>query len=222
MRGFFSVFFIFYFLLNAPLAEGQSRRQPLTASVGGGAVNFNPITPAADIRMNPGSYFFVGGEKGFGFLHMYLEAALEYLKASGNLNYNFTSGTNINYAVSNVNYSLDDLGGAVGLRLKLVEYFPLRPYVEGGGTGGYLQLTYDNSLKTPAVLAQGNDFKTLEGVLTFGAYLEGGFEMDVAPAAGIRIAVRYSDASTRPVDTLRKQILHYTAQIYYGGIYLGF
>ena len=75
-------------------------------------------------------------------------------------------------------------------------------------------MTYDGTLKTPAILALGNDYRGIDGGLDFGMYGEVGVEMDLSSSFGISLADRYIDANTRPLDTLKKQMVHYAVNIY--------
>lgn len=205
---------------SAKASEGSDHRL-LTGSLSGGSANFNVLAPTNSVTMNPGFELSLEGEKGFGFLHLFLVGMIDYTKLTGSLNYNYASPT-ANYSASNINYSLDDIRGGFGVRLKIIEESPVRPYVEAGALGGYLQISYDNSLRTPGVLAAGNDFKTIEGVIDFGTYAEAGFEIDFSSIWGLKIADRYWDSSTRPLQTVGNQSIHYWTNMYMFGLYSHF
>jgi len=91
--------------------------------------------------------------------------------------------------------------------------------VEGGGSSGYMQISYDGSLRTPAVVAAGSDYKTLENILEFGYYAELGLELQFASSWGARLAYHYMNSSTRNVQTLNNQTVTYSGNIYYGGFF---
>jgi opacity protein-like surface antigen len=196
-------------------AEERSR---FDGTISGGFSQFSVLSPSPDISMNNGTEFSLQAEKPFGLSPFYLVVSANYIKASGLLNYNYVSPT-ATYVASNVNYSSSDYSLDFGLRLKFFDSHHIRPYMEAGGSAGYLQVSYDSSLRTPAVVAAGTDYKTLENVLEFGYYGEAGLEIQFSSNWGVRAAYHYMNTTTRNVQTLKNQSIIYTGNIYYGGLF---
>jgi len=212
------VFLVTIFTLASGSALGDENRSRFDGSLGAGYEQFSVTNPAAGFNVNSATSYNIQGEKPFGNSPLYLTSGLTYVRTSGNLNYNYTSPTT-SYTASNVNYLSDDFRLALGLRIKFFNAQVIRPYIEGGGVAGYLQISYDNSLRTPAVVAAGNDFKTLENVLEFGYYAEGGLEFQTGANWGFRLAYNYLSCTTRNIMTLSNQSVSYIGSTYYGGIF---
>jgi hypothetical protein len=218
--------FIFSFLIfisvthSVVFADDSGGSRHLEGSAGYGFGSLNVISPSNDIKINPAQILLFAGEKSFNFLHLYLEAMAQYVKTSGNLNYNYNGSAN--YQATSVNVSLDNFGAGFGLRFKIIENQPIRPFVGAGGIGNYMQLTYDSSLRTAAVTTTGNDYKTQDAVLDFSSYAEVGFELALTNEWGIQVFDRYIDSNTRPITTMKSQMLHYTENFYIFSIFTHF
>ncbi|MDZ4678763.1 MAG: hypothetical protein SGI74_14800 [Oligoflexia bacterium] len=200
--------------------SGGGQTRP-TGALSAGVAQFNVLSPG-DIRMNNGQFFSLSGEKGFGFWRLYIEALFDYYKTTGTLNYNYQSPTGVTYTANQVNYGFEKFLGGVGIRWKIIQRAPFRPYIEAGVGAGYVQISYDQTLRTSALTALGRDFKTFDTVLDFTHYGEAGFEFGLIKSFGIKVAARYMDCSMRILETLRKQSPRYTTLIYYGGIFASF
>lgn len=187
-------------------------------TLGAGYENLSVQGPANNFKINNGTTFNIQGEKSFGGTPFYLNVGLNYLQTSGNLNYFYSSPT-ATYAANMVNYADNDFQLNVGLRLKFFDGHPIRPYVEAGALAGYMQISYDSSLRTPAVLAAGTDYKTLDTALEFGYYAEAGFEFQVGQGWGIRLGAHYVNSGSKALVTLNNQSVSYTGMNYYGGIF---
>lgn len=77
--------------------------------------------------------------------------------------------------------------------------------------GGYFQIAYDETLRIPSVTSRGGDYKTIDGVLDFGFYGEIGLDFVLSSNFGLRISDHYGQSTTRPIETLNKRELNYTA-----------
>ncbi len=204
--------------MASSLSQANEGRSRFDGTLAGGFEQFSITSPTSGFQINNGTTFKFQGEKPFGNSPLYLTSGVSYLRTTGDLNYNYTSPT-ATYTASNVNYLADDFRLDIGLRVKFFNTEVIRPYIEGGGVAGYLQISYDSSLRTPAVIAAGNDYKTLEDVLEFGYYAEGGFELQTGTNWGVRIAYNYLNCTTRNILTLKNQNVSYTGSTYYGGIF---
>jgi hypothetical protein len=198
--------------LSVPANSWAARGRSLSFSLSAGTAQFTVLSPS-DMLLGNGFYLSLEGEKPFGFFGLYLESAVGYLKTTGKLNYNYV-GSTANYVTPNVGFNLDKFQIGLGLRGKLIERAAIRPYIEAGGNASYDQITYDNSLRTPAIVALGGDFRTSESILDFGIYGEAGVEIDLSADWGLRLANRYMNVSTRPIETMKQQMVRYEVNIY--------
>ncbi len=203
--------------LESPSFAGENKSR-FDGSVGGGFEQFSITTPPSGFKINNGTTFAVQGEKPFGESPFFLTSGLTYVRTSGNLNYYYVSPT-ATYSATNVNFLEDDFRLNLGLRLKLFNSEQIRPYIEGGGVAGYLQLSYDSSLRTPAVVAAGSDFKTLENILEFGYYAEAGLELQTGKSWGIRLSYNYLNCTTRNILTFNNQTISYIGSSYNGALF---
>jgi hypothetical protein len=195
-----------------------STRNRLDGGISAGQSTFDSISPST-VKMGTGIFLSLQAEKPFGGEPFYLEAGVDYFHNAGTLNYSYL-GT-VQYTANGINYLMDIYDAHLGVRFKLFDHGPVRPYIEGGGSGGFTQLSYDNTL-TSAVKLLGNDYKTVEGQLDFGTYAEAGIEFDFSSEFGIRASYRYNDSTTQAMSTLAKQQLHFIATTYYGSVYFHF
>ncbi len=219
--------FGFLIIIFATFAQAQTiqlhreKPRPMAGSINLGTAQFNALNPSSDFKMNNGIFLSLDGEKPFSYLGLYLEAGISYLKTSGQANYYFTS-TTANYSATNVDFNAEEVQGSFGIRVKFLEHLSLHPYLGCGISGGYFQVTYGNGLQTAKVLATGEDYKTYDGVLDFSTYGEVGAELELSNSYGIRVLDRYSEGNTRPLETLRKQPLRFSANAYLLSLYAKF
>jgi hypothetical protein len=211
-------FLVTIFALTSTLAQANEGHARFDGTLGAGLEQFSVTNPGSGFQITNGTSFKVQGEKPFGNSPFYLTSGISYIQSSGSLNYNYTSPT-ATYVANNVNFVADDFRLDIGLRIKFFNAEVIRPYIEGGGMAGYLQLSYDASLRTPAVLAAGTDYKTLENVLEFGYYAEAGLELQTGTNWGFRVAYNYLNCTTRNILTFKSQNVSYTGSTYYGGIF---
>ncbi len=216
----FRGFFVFALLVVSAISQAEGVRSRVDGTLGGGPTQYAIQSPASGFNLNPGLEFNMQAEKPLGSTPFYLVFSASYSKSSGTLNYNYTS-SQANYLASNVNFSLDEYRADLGIRLKFFDSHIIRPYLEGGATGGYLQFSYDSSLRTPAVVAAGTDYRTFEGALEIGYYAEGGLEVEIGNDWGIRLGYHRLVSTTRTLNTFGAQTITYTGTIYYGGLFWG-
>jgi hypothetical protein len=208
----------FFLFISSSHASEESAHLEGSVTYGFGPVNV--LSPSTDLKINPAQVFSLNGEKSFSLLHLYLEAMFIYTKTTASVNYNYT--TAVNYVATNANAGLDIYGAGFGLRFKILDHSAIRPFAEFGGLGNYMQFTYDSSIRTANNMSSGSDFKSLDAVLDFGTYVEGGFEIDVGRGSGIQIADRYLDSNSRPLATLKNQMIHYMANFYLFSVFSRF
>lgn len=190
-------------------------------SAGAGFADFQVKSPQADFRLDRGVYLAVGGERGFNVLNLYVTFTLSYLDAEGTANYSYTNlSTSTTYTVDDIKFKSRMMDASLGLKLKLIDGYWFRPYVEGGGTGGYHEVTYTN--KQSELNAQGTDFKKKDAIMGSGYYYEGGLEIQFSDRFGIKAAARFTDFRTKELETLANRPLHFTSEIYYLSALVGF
>lgn len=212
----------FFLMLFASQGEAQSKAPSLVGGAHGGIVQFNPISPTVnEIKLNNGFTALISGQKSAGGMHLYLLGGLEYVRTTGALNYNYTSITSVTYTTNQVGFSFDSIRASLSMRFKILENSFFRPYIEGGGSVGYTQISYDNNLRT-LVGGMGSDYKTSDSALDFAGFGQAGVEADLSMKFGLEIAARYTHQSTRPFETFRRQTLSYDTLTYLAGIFLRF
>lgn len=193
----------------------------LQGSAGVGFGDFNIISPKPDVKIEQGTFAAVGIERGFNALHLYLTLGLSYMSGDGLANYRYTNlSSSTTYSVSDVKFRTTITDLSLGLKLKLIEDYWFRPYIEGGGLGGYHQINY--SSKTNEMAAQGNDYKTKDTVMGSGYYGELGIETMFSDKFGVKLAARESNYQTKAVDTLGGRSLNFKLQTFYFSVLFGF
>lgn len=158
------------------------------------------------LQIEDGVYAGLGVEKGFGATGLYLTFALNYMTTKGQVNYNYTPLSGSPFNSAGVNFDANFMQGSLGLKFKLIDSYWFRPYVEGGGLGGYFNIKYSNILGLP---------KTTDSLLDFGTYYEGGVEVSFSDMFGIRLAARFTNNETKELDTLGNQKFKYMGKVYY-------
>ncbi|MEO5667893.1 MAG: hypothetical protein ABIR96_07540 [Bdellovibrionota bacterium] len=185
----------------------------ISGSAGAGVALFDVKKPSTSFELDQGIYAAVQGERGLGFLHLYLTISLSFLTTQGQTAYKYSTLAGDIYTGSDVNFTTQVFQGGLGVKFKLLQAYWVRPYVEAGGTGGYYQITYSNI--AGKVTGPGTAAKDKDAILDFGTYYEGGVELSFSPTFGIQAAARFTNNKTKPFVTLDKQRIEYTSEIYY-------
>ena len=185
----------------------------ITGSAGMGIATFTIKSPAQNFRMDQGSFVAVSGERDFGFLNLYLNISLGYLTTNGQTNYNYSTLSGENYTGTDVGFRTQVFQGGLGLKLKLIDGYWFRPYVEAGGMAGWFEVQYQDT--RTKVTGPANNAKTKDSLLDFGTYAEAGIEIAFSDSFGIRAAGRFLRSQTREFETLNRQTISYEAEIYY-------
>lgn len=214
----------FLFVLAALLITSTSYAQfsgirptGITGSAGFGFVNFDTKAPLAQsFEIDDGVYTAIGGEKGLGAANLYLTLSLGYLKADGETLYDYTTTNGATHYTSNsvVNFDLNVFQAGLGLKLKLIEEYWIRPYVEGGGLFGYFQVKYRN-LTGLNVTGPDTGSKKDDSLFDFGYYGEAGLELEFSETFGLKAAMRMTKNKTKEFETLADQKVEYDSQVYY-------
>jgi hypothetical protein len=209
-------------LLVSSNSYAQFQMQPtgIMGSAGFGFVNFETKEPLSQsFKINDGVFAAIGGEKGLGALNLYLTISMNYLKAKGDTMYDYRSTSGASHYTSNsiVPFDLNIFQAGLGLKLKLIEDYWIRPYVEGGGLFGYFQARYTNLVVGSNVTLGGPDsgIKRDDSLFDFGYYGEGGLELVFSDTFGLRAAYRMTRNKTKPFETLADQKVEYESQVYY-------
>lgn len=193
----------------------------LQGSAGVGFGDFNVNSPKEDFKIEQGTFAAAGIERGFNVFHLYLTLGLSHMMGDGTANYSYSNlSSSTNYSVSDVKFKTAITDLSLGIKLKLIDDYWFRPYIEGGGLGGYHQINYTS--KTNEMAAQGSDYKTKDTVMGSGYYGEFGIETMFSEKFGIKLAARESRYQTKAVDTLGQRSLKFTLQTYYFSLLFGF
>jgi hypothetical protein len=193
----------------------------LQGSAGSGFVDYTIRSPNGDFRMDRGIYVSGSIERGFNFMHLYLTLGLSYMTAEGRANYRYTNlSTSNSYSADDVEFRSNVLDLSLGLKLKIIDNYWFRPYVEGGGIGGFHQINYIS--KGGELAAQGPDSKSKDIVMGSGYYAEGGIEAMFSDRFGVKLAARKSYYETKSLETLGGQSLDFAAETYYFALLFGF
>ncbi len=224
------ILFILFVVLPAVSALAQSVTRPkvptlnvsgVQGSAGAGFTDFVIELPKSNFKMDRGSYVTAQIERGFDFMNLYFTMTLSQMTAEGSANYNYTNlSSSQSYVVNDVGFSASLLDLALGFKLKLIDDYWFRPYVEAGGTGGYYQLNYRT--KTDSLNAIGTDWKKGDVIMGSGYYGEGGIEVGFSEKFGIKFAGRFSDQTTKDLVTLNNSKIRYRAETYYLSVLMGF
>lgn len=192
----------------------------LQGHAGAGFADFTTQSPEADFKMDRGVFATVGIERGFNVMNLYLTLSLSNLQANGLSKYQYTNLSNSNsYSANDVKFSDSILDLGLGLKIKLIDKYWFRPYVEGGGLGGYHAINYTSKLETLA--AQGNDYKGKDQVMGSGYYAEGGLEAMFSDRFGLKLGARRSNYETKALETLANRALKFSVETYYFSLLFG-
>lgn len=216
---FLVVLFLFLISSNS-YAQYNINPSGIKGSAGFGFVNFDTSAPLTQsFEIDDGVFAAIGGEKALGTSYLYLGFSLNYLKAKGDTMYDYTTTNGATtYSSSNVvpfDLSIFQLG--LGLKLKFIEGYWIRPYIEAGGLFGYFQLKYNNLVVGSTVTATGPDtgLKRDDSLFDFGYYGEGGLELAFSETFGLKLGVRQTKNKTKELETLGEQKVEYESMVYY-------
>lgn len=212
--------FAIFFAVSTSYAQFRIQPTGITGSAGFGFVDFNTSAPLVhDFNMKNGVFTAVGGEKGLGAANLYLTISLNYLKTDGDSKYDYTTTSGATHYTSsaNVPFNLDIFQAGLGLKLKLIDDYWIRPYVEGGGLFGYFQVKYSNLGVGSNVNVTGTDtgLKRDDSIFDFGYYGEAGAELAFSDTFGVRAALRMTKNKTKEFKTLADKQIEYESQVYY-------
>lgn len=212
------VLFLFFSSAHAaPSVGGGFKPTGINGSAGVGIVTFSILQPEnTNFRLDQGVFAAVTGERGFGALGLYLNLTLGYLTTNGQTNYNYTKLSGEEYQKTAAKTKLDIFQGGLGLKIKLIEDYWFRPYVEGGGLGGFFTLKYTESkTQFTCVNCVNSDPKLEDSLLDFGWYGEGGIEIVFSNSFGLRVAGRLIESETKDLETLANKKVRYKATAFY-------
>ncbi|MGE3975746.1 MAG: outer membrane beta-barrel protein [Bdellovibrionales bacterium] len=195
----------------------------ISGYVGAGFANFTVKNPPQQFKLDQGVYMNLGGERGFGFMNLYLTFGFGYLSTKGQTYYDYTTLSGNIYQAADVNFKSDIFQTGLGLKLKLIDGYWFKPYVEGGGNFGYYTIKYEfsSTQKTQLALA-GSNYKKEDSIIDFGHYMEAGAEIAFSNSFALRAAARLIRSETKEVETLNKQKINYESEIYYLGLMKSF
>lgn len=227
MRHFvlFALFFVNFQvqaqLANLPkLPTSGGQMLGIQGSAGVGFADYSVQSPESDLRVDRGMFIAASIERGFNVLHLYLTLSLSHMSAEGLSNYQYTNlSSSTTYTAQDVKFksNITDLG--LGLKLKLIDNYWFRPYIEGGGLGGYHQIQYAS--KTDVLAGQGADYKTKDIVMGSGYYGEAGIETMFGDRFGVKLAARQSIYQTKKMETFGNRPLRFTTETYYFALLFG-
>jgi hypothetical protein len=193
----------------------------MQGSFGIGFTDIKTLSPSDDVKFDRGTYIMTQVERGFEVLHLYITLGFSYMDANGLANYSYTNLT------STTSYSLNDLDFrtktyelSLGLKLKLIEDYWFRPYIEGGGLGNYNEITYGG--KIVQLDATGTDYKRKDTIMGSGYYGEAGVEIEFGERFGVKLAARQSIIQTKELETLGDRTMRLRSETYYLALLFGF
>lgn len=203
------------------LAQNRLTIAGVQGSVGIGYTEYTVLSPKSDIKMDRGMYATAAGEKAFNVANLYLTISLGYMDVAGSANYRYSNlSSTTNYAVNDVAFKARMMELGLGLKMKLIDNYWFRPYIEGGGLGSWNELNYTS--KTQELRAQGSDYKSKDTIMGQGFYGEAGVEVQFSERLGVKIAARFSETNTKNLETLGDQSLRYRGETYYLSALMGF
>jgi hypothetical protein len=192
----------------------------LQGSVGAGFSDFSIKSPEETFRMDRGVFAAIGIERAFNVMNLYLTLTLSNMQAEGLANYSYTNlAQSQTYTATDVKFKSNVLDLGLGLKLKLIDHYWFRPYVEAGGLGGYHTISYTS--KTDVLAGQGNEYKSKDIVMGSGIYFEGGLETMFSDKFGVKLAARQSTYQTKKLETLENRPLRFVVETYYFSLLFG-
>lgn len=196
----------------------------LTGSVGIGFADFVTLSPAADHKQDRGTYINTSIERSFNFMQLYLTMGFNYMDAKGVANYSYTNlSSSHSYSLNDISFQSKTYELALGLKLKLIDDYWFRPYIEGGGMGNYNDVSYSfNSTQLTTLTAVGSDYKTKDVIMGSGYYYEGGVEIMFSDKFGVKLSARQAVIQTKKLETLGDRVLRLRTENYYFSMLFGF
>lgn len=201
---------------SIPMSSGGAKG--MKGSAGAGFVDFETISPKSDFKMDRGIYVAAAIERPFGFLNLHLVLSINHMNASGEANYNYAKN-GVTYTANGLGFKAQMFDLGLGLKLKAFEDFWFRPYIGGGGLGGYHEITYSSS---SALTAQGSEYKTKDTVMGSGYYGEAGLEIEFTEKFGVLLGGRFSEYNSKALETLGGQKLQFRTETYFFAGLIGF
>lgn len=193
----------------------------LTGSAGIGFTDILTQSPSADLKFDRGTYFVTQVERSFDFAHLYLTVGIDFMDAEGLANYRYTNlSSSTTYTLTDVPFRTKIYELTLGLKLKLIDGYWFRPYVEGGGVGNYNELTYGS--KITQLSATGSDYKRKDTIMGSGYYAEAGIEIELGERFGLKLAARQSVLQSKKLETLANRTMRLAAETYYLTMLFGF
>lgn len=192
----------------------------IQGSAGIGFTDFKVTSPEGDVEFNRGQFIAVAIERAF-VPHFYLTLTLSHMNSDGVANYDFTNlSSSTTYTATDVNFKakMNDLG--IGFKLKLIDGYWFRPYLEAGGLGGYHEVSYTS--KQSVLQGQGNDYKSKDTIMGSGYYGEAGIEVAFSEKLGVKLSGRKSYYDTKELETLNNRSLRFETETYYFSALMGF
>jgi hypothetical protein len=221
---YFFIFFVTALAAHAPQkARAQSVRIPggVQGSAGAGFTDFRVLAPQSDLKFDRGTFLAASAERGFGILNLYATLTLSHMTAEGSSNYNYTNlSSSTTYTANDVPFQARLLDVGLGLKMKLIDRYWFRPYVEGGGLGGYHEVDYRP--RSGTLDTQGSDYKRKDVIMGSGFYYEGGIEIQFGDRFGVKLAGRVSEYQTKKLETLDNRGIKFHSETYYLSALMGF
>lgn len=186
----------------------------ISGSAGVGFALFDITSPKEEFKLDQGMFASLGIEKGLDIWNFYITFGLSYLTTEGQVHYKYATLSGESYDYTDVNLKMDIFQASLGIKFKIIDGYWLRPYIEGGGQGGYYQLKYQN-LTQKVDPSDPKNYKTSDSLIDFGQYAEAGSEFTFSDSFGVKLAARVIVAQTKKFETLNKQNLTYQSQVYY-------
>jgi hypothetical protein len=187
-------------------------------SVGVGFTDFKTQFPSNDFKLDRGTYFSAQLERGFDVLHLYLTLGLNYQGATGTANYEYTNlSSSAHYAATDMPFKASMYEVSLGLKMKLIDNYWFRPYIEAGGIGSYNQVAYDSRMSSLGWVGH----KATDVIMGSGYYGEGGVEVMFTPKWGVKLAARQAFIQTKKLETLNNLGVRLQNEIYYFSLLFG-
>jgi hypothetical protein len=103
---------VFFFLLTWLFTQDiqampKINPKGVSGYAGAGIATFAIKNPPSRFKLDQGMYATLGGEKGFGFMNLYLTFSLNYLTTQGQADYNYSTLSGQTYTASDVNLQMD-------------------------------------------------------------------------------------------------------------------
>ncbi|MFN7905077.1 MAG: hypothetical protein ACK5P5_07830 [Pseudobdellovibrionaceae bacterium] len=207
------------FPITVPSSQGQAKSLGIKGSAGVGFTDFVIVNPATNFKMDRGTYVTAQLERSFNFAHLYFTMNLSQMNAEGTANYNFTDlAASQTYQANNLRFTASLLDLSLGFKLKIIDEYWFRPYIEGGGVGSYYQIKYANNSTLDAAGA----WKKNDVMMGSGGYGEAGIEVQFSDLFGMKFGARYSDQQSKDLVTQNNEKLKLRTETYYVSAILGF